>query len=424
MKFLAMLGDSWRETLDSKLFYVLIGLSGLVVLLVGSITYRPVPLEEAVPIEVALMNMRLPGKGEMVAYNAIDVERLDEGGVPWQGDSRFICEVLSYSDPQNSPAAGPRHTAERVRENFQSFTPFQKLEVSDLPSTDPAQVRFRVTTHGTNLTAGQQWYYHPCLFFGLWQLPIPFFTLQQIVRFFGYYVVGLCGAAFTMLVSTIITAFFIPNMLARGTLDLLLVKPLGRVRLFLYKFTGGLLFILVNTIVIMTGIWLALRLQSGLWVNAFLLCILVFSLQFAILYAVSAFVAVLTRSAIVAMFVTLIFWGMLFAEGWIHWLAVGQFLVQQPPSEPHGAAAVYDSIHKALPRYKELDWLISKEIKAELIRPTDPDRPEQAARYQAELRELETENRMFTWTQSVAVSCVFIVAMLGLACWRFATRDY
>jgi len=40
--------DSLRA-IDSKVFYVMVGLSGLLVLLVGSISFRPVPAEEGSP---------------------------------------------------------------------------------------------------------------------------------------------------------------------------------------------------------------------------------------------------------------------------------------------------------------------------------------------------------------------------------------
>ena len=56
MKFLAMLKDSLRETLDVKLFYVMIGLSLVVCLLIGSITYTPVPMQERLDVQMGLVN--------------------------------------------------------------------------------------------------------------------------------------------------------------------------------------------------------------------------------------------------------------------------------------------------------------------------------------------------------------------------------
>ena len=43
MKFLAILGDSLRESIDAKVFYVMVGLSALLVALALSCTFRPQP---------------------------------------------------------------------------------------------------------------------------------------------------------------------------------------------------------------------------------------------------------------------------------------------------------------------------------------------------------------------------------------------
>ncbi len=42
MKFLAILKDSFREAIDAKVFYVMVGLSLLVTLLALSLTFTPV----------------------------------------------------------------------------------------------------------------------------------------------------------------------------------------------------------------------------------------------------------------------------------------------------------------------------------------------------------------------------------------------
>ena len=61
-----------------------------------------------------------------------------------------------------------------------------------------------------------------------------------------------------LLYGVIITGFFIPNMLRKGTLDLLLVKPISRWTLLLYKYVGGLSFIFLNAAVAVIGIWRSL----------------------------------------------------------------------------------------------------------------------------------------------------------------------
>ena len=55
MKFLAILKDSLREAIDTKVFYVMVGFSLLVVLFVGSIGYRPVSVEDEARLNMARM---------------------------------------------------------------------------------------------------------------------------------------------------------------------------------------------------------------------------------------------------------------------------------------------------------------------------------------------------------------------------------
>ena len=115
------------------------------------------------------------------------------------------------------------------------------------------------------------------------------------VFFIETLIVGFIGSAWIgILVSIVITAFFIPNMLRKGTVDLLLVKPIHRTTLLLYKYVGGLTFIFLNTAVAVLGIWLALGLRSGVWATPFSLSIFVLTFFFAILYSASTLFAVLT----------------------------------------------------------------------------------------------------------------------------------
>ena len=118
-------------------------------------------------------------------------------------------------------------------------------------------------------------------------------------------IVGGIGSGIAMLIGIVITAFFVPNMLRKGTVDMLLVKPISRVTLLLYKYVGGLTFIFLNTVVAVGGVWLALGLRSGVWATGFLVMILVITFFFAILYSVSTLFGVLTRSPIVAILLTL-----------------------------------------------------------------------------------------------------------------------
>src|SRR5262249_43790368 len=138
----------------------------------------------------------------------------------------------------------------------------------------------------------------------------------------------------TLIISIVMTAFFIPNMLRKGTVDLLIVKPIHRPVLLVYKYLGGLTFILLNTTVAIGGVWLALGLKSGVWANNFLLMIPTLTFFFAILYAVSALFGVISRSPIVAILVTCLAWFMFFSVGAAYGVVDGRSHYEQDRNLP------------------------------------------------------------------------------------------
>jgi ABC-type transport system involved in multi-copper enzyme maturation permease subunit len=209
-------------------------------------------------------------------------------------------------------------------------------------------------------------------------------------------------------------------MLRKGTLDLLLSKPIQRVSLLIYKFIGGLTFMFLNTVVIMVGLWLAIGMQTGVWVGSLLACILVYTFQFAIFYAISTLIGVLTRSAIVAILVSVAAWVPLWGIGILYaWVESKRpENLDRLPAEsrtvlPDWVYTTTDIVHWILPRYKDLDILATRMIRQDVM---DPESPLSKA--------LDDEYKSIRWFESVTVTLVFITFTVGLACWWFATRDY
>src|SRR5438067_11499952 len=97
MRFLAILRDSLRETLDVKLFYVLVGLSLLVVLFVASTRYKPDPMDTVIKPLTGFAGMVITGdlKGRketrplVVRSEATDFTQVDQDRQPWETDHRF-----------------------------------------------------------------------------------------------------------------------------------------------------------------------------------------------------------------------------------------------------------------------------------------------------------------------------------------------
>ncbi len=52
MKFLALMKDSLREAIDAKVFYVTVAMSFLLILIVGSVSFRPLTAEEEIAEQI------------------------------------------------------------------------------------------------------------------------------------------------------------------------------------------------------------------------------------------------------------------------------------------------------------------------------------------------------------------------------------
>lgn len=120
-----------------------------------------------------------------------------------------------------------------------------------------------------------------------------------------------------VMVAIVVTAPIIPQMFEPGSLHLLLSKPVNRSLLFLSKFFGGCAFIFLNVTYLIFGLWLIVGFRFGLWNRGLLYCIPIFLFLFSIYYAVSALASVIWRNAIVSVVVTVLFWAACFGIGFL-----------------------------------------------------------------------------------------------------------
>jgi hypothetical protein len=135
-----------------------------------------------------------------------------------------------------------------------------------------------------------------------------------IVPFILTWVVGVAGVQFALAM----TAPIIPRMYEAGSLHLLLSKPVRRSFVFLTKFVGGCAFIALYDILLLSGVFLILGLRFDIWISGLLWCIPVFIFWFAILYSVSAVVAVIWKNAILSWGAAAVFWIVCVTVGFAH----------------------------------------------------------------------------------------------------------
>jgi len=465
MKFLAILKDSVREALDGWVIYVMLGMSLILVLFVASFSVEPVPADEAFRDITRSFVTVYPQRGQgtfarpfMYGIEVKELTKTNDASAPQAGDYRFLLRFdnQGFSPPKrvSSPAPGGEppvnekkiesapgtqfrqavaywsrpadfdqvrmnkdiDTAgvndelvlEFVRDQFMTHGNMEIAKIVHRPPAPDGDEEFEVETKG--LKGARGWPHNPSLFFGLWSFRMPL-TLGMWVYMIESTLVSDIGATIALLVSIVITAFFIPNMMRKGSIDLLLSKPMHRVTLVIYKYIGGMTFVFINTSIAVGGVWLVIGLRTGVWGTGFLWSILAVTFYFAILYAVSTLAAVLTRNAIVAILATTFFWGTMFVVGFVH-NRLEKVREDKTLEIPRSVYRVTDTVNAILPRTTDLDNLMNKWIVDDNLDP-------------GERRLLGKDKYTYPhWGEVLGVSGLYIAVMLGLSCWRFSTRDY
>ena len=294
-----------------------------------------------------------------------------------------------------------------IRYQYATFVGVNDVTVTRINGVEEPEYRFAVDLKGVSGASG--WPHSVYVFFGAVP-PLKGVPLGQALHIIQDQIVNGIGAAVALILSVVITAFFIPNLLRKGSVDLLISKPIGRTRLLVYKYVGGLTFIFLLSAFTIGGVWLVMAARSGNWNPSFLLVIPVLTFTFAILYAVSTVVAVFTRSAIAAILVTLGFMLGLYIFGQVKTFFDMNEVVHVADL-PDWSYTLVDTLNTVLPRYKDLDKLTTKLV-------VDSTMTTGEARLQGILTEYPS------WGEAIGVSLAFIALMLGISCWRFGRRDY
>jgi len=139
--------------------------------------------------------------------------------------------------------------------------------------------------------------------------------LHQITETVIAFVISRLVGNIGVFIALLVTASIVPQMLDAGAIDLLLSKPVSRPLLFLSKFLGGCIFILLNAAFLIIGLWLLIGIRLNLWSSGLLWTIPVFVFVFAVYYSVSTLAAVIWRNAVVSIVVSILFWATCFTVG-------------------------------------------------------------------------------------------------------------
>ena len=121
-----------------------------------------------------------------------------------------------------------------------------------------------------------------------------------------------------VLLALLWTAGFLPTFLEPQSATVLLAKPTPRWAILLGKYVGVVLFVGLYGVAFVGATWFALGLKTGVWFAPYWLAVPLLVVNFGVFYAVSTFLAVWTRSTVASAFGTLLFWILCWALNYTH----------------------------------------------------------------------------------------------------------
>ncbi len=131
---------------------------------------------------------------------------------------------------------------------------------------------------------------------------------EDSVRFLQLILATGVAGTLGVLLTLIATAGFLPSFLEPQAASVLLTKPVPRWLLLLGKYLGMIAFVTLQATIFVVSTWITLGVVTNIWTDAYLLSIPLLVVQFAFFYGFSMFLAVATRSTIICIIGTVLFW--------------------------------------------------------------------------------------------------------------------
>ncbi|MFM8287297.1 MAG: ABC transporter permease, partial [Planctomycetaceae bacterium] len=327
--YLGILKDSFREALSSRVLWVLLLISTLFLLVIapfGINDRRATALPRWAVTDWPQLTRRL---AEGAVETGPPAARRLWQRLPQELRDRVTAQVAA------GDAGFNRDLAEAIRRNLN-----QQLESSDFYAADafptdslPEEAKPLVSTGVEQLDKASRERLHRLLIeatlpgtisadnsnatsvsYLIWtpfdNLPLTRPQLKTLIRGVVAAVMNLLIGTFGVLAAVLVTAPMITQTFEPGSIDLLLSKPVWRSGVFLTKVLGGGAFIAFNALYFVTGMWLIAGWRFDLWIGSLWWCIPLFVFMYLVFFSVCSFAGVVWRNAIVAMVLTVFFWGL------------------------------------------------------------------------------------------------------------------
>ena len=330
--YLAIIKDSFREAIASRVLWVLLGLIVVLLLLIAPVGYKLNltgeftwgDIAEGPQFVTKLRESHAAGKpspGRRI-WSLIDEKdrekllKLEKVGELEDGEGRdFFPGMEALRESFNKMIE--REDFYRA-EDWQGVSlpkeakdylakPRKQLKKQELERLNRLLIEAPFRVHVNSRSAQSL----SVTYFTFASDPYPF-SKQQADTFIKEWVLTTAMSwivgVFGMIAAILVTSGIIPQMFDPGSITLLLSKPISRSLLFTSKFLGGCAFILLSVSLLIGGLWLIAGVRFGIWNQGMLWCIPIFLFMFLIYYAVSALAGLVWKSAVISVIVTVVFW--------------------------------------------------------------------------------------------------------------------
>lgn len=229
-------------------------------------------------------------------------------------------------------------------------------------------------------------------------------------------VVGWVG----VMLAIIATAGFFPAFMKRGASDVLLSKPMTRSKVFLGKYVGSMVFVLLQATFFGVSTFLVMGVRWKTWLPGYLLMIPLLVLLFSYLYCVSVWVAVSMRSTAAAILLSL--------GAWVAFMGVQSIddVFELYPKWQEQRALFYTvrTLRWVVPKTQDITYLAERWSEAGSGANLMPEAENRDAQFLERFRLLESKRRNVNALHTIGSSLAFEAVIVMLGMWTFARKDY
>lgn len=135
---------------------------------------------------------------------------------------------------------------------------------------------------------------------------IDVFNSTETLRHIQAFLTGFINFA-ALVLSIFATASILPNTMEKGSIDLLLSKPVSRHEILSGKIAGSLLIVFANIAYFIIGMWLVFGIRTGFWNMGFLAVTLSITYTFIVLYGPMLVIGIASRSSALTIILLYVF---------------------------------------------------------------------------------------------------------------------